>query len=309
MHSPWLVSVQELARRAAHEATAAAGKFQTFGQIISCVDARCFPVWEANLFKHLRMLGADANDRNGSALVERLHHDALRAERLGLRQLVICETHADCAYRQRHGLSEQQVWENFRRWCGRLPNTSIAWCSRELPGQALAVCGTRHRVSASQLQPVANDQVGPVIARYSVRVAGYTDDSVTHDLAQLLLGNARYQQRAAPLPNPCGVVIGSGIPGAPTHYSVSNRVEANLQEALQIALGAIRTQVSDPPEIMLAVARHPARRHRQAEYLDALRRLKGVVGHALAEIGEFGRCTVHTVFAEKGSGELNVVRI
>lgn len=309
MLSPWLTSVQTQCRLATPVAAESAGGYQTFGQIFSCVDARCFPVWGRAPFKHHRILGGHISQRNGVAIAQRLHHDAQRAERRGLLQLAICETHTGCAYRGRYGLSEAHVWEDFRRWCGRLPNTILVWCSRDTLRQALTIHGTFHGVSALQLQTVEGYDLTPTVVRSLFSLTGHYQEPVRHDLACLLEGNLGYLREPAPPPVAAGIVVGSGVPGAPTHFSVSNRFETSLGEAFRIALDRIRRQWDDPPEVAIAIARHPARRHKQDAYLTALRRLHGTVAATLDELGELHRCAVHTLFADKGSGAVTLVRL
>jgi len=302
--------MRQLTRLAAEQALASAELFQTFGQVICCVDPRCTPVYGPTPFKHHGVLGAHIGDRNGVAITNRLEHDARRAVKLGKTQLVIVKFHTDCAYLRKYGLTEDRVWADARAWCWRLPNTTVVRCTRDTATGALTFHGPRHTVEVAKFLSGGNHSVSDLQVRNVLSLAGFDDSAVANDLARFIQGNLAYlRQSLHPLPIPHGVVVGTGIARSASHFSVSNRFEPNLTEALGIAVSKIREQGRESPEVAVVVTRNPRRHDKQGDCVVALRFLKASVQTALNELGLYRKLPLYTLFADKGTGEVLPVAV
>ncbi|MDD5109820.1 MAG: hypothetical protein PHI63_01215 [Patescibacteria group bacterium] len=300
--SSWFAQLQQLTRTAATQ-TAAMPRFRMFGHVVSCMDGRCGEwVCGPSPYKWHRILAALVDNRNAQAFQYRFGHDAARATRLGMRQLAVCLTHTDCAYRELRGLKEEDVWKSFRRNCARLLNTYPVWVSLNVTTGAITIMGER---DITTLDGSADVPIGDAYCESLLRNAGFQNTDIVHDLSLFLQGNLAYLRGPERFDRHIedGIVVGSGVPGAATHFSISNRME-HLPEALGIATSVIgRRQVADP-YVAVSIAQDPQKPARREQYHSVLRHLRGSVERTLGDLGLAGCYAVHTVLSTKGTGEL-----
>lgn len=281
MESTWCWELEQLVKE--HRTAVACSVYHcnTFVQLFGCIDSRCGEqVYSRLPFKHHRILGAHIGDRNGNKVVDRLDHDARRAQRQnpphGLRQLLICETHEDCIWRQRQGLREDVVWASFQRWCHRLPQTDVVWISRHEESGAVKIHGVNGVVDVGQLYRDHEDCSAALCAERLNRVGVASDPDVVHDLTLLIQGNFGYlsQRRQAMPVVPRRVVIGSGVPGAPGHFSISDRME-DVEQALPLALELLRQRHLDHAiQVIVIIPWNPDKPGSRAVAETNLRRLR-----------------------------------
>jgi len=304
----WLLLLRQLAREAAVESTEMPA-FQMFGHHFSCIDGRCgVPVCGRWPYKQHRILAAHIDSRNARSIQRRLAHDATRAYRRGMRQLVICETHTDCAYRHLRHLSEEAVWQSCRKHCARLPNTVAVWLRRDVATGAITIVGEQGVVDAATLQGSVGVNGNGTRCEELLQGAGFHGVDLVHDLAQCLQGNLAYLQE--PHRFDChveeGIVIGSGVPGAPTHFSISNRME-DLAEALGIATSVIGKRGVAEPFVAVAIAQNLGKPAKRGQYAAALDHLRHAVGVILTGLGLMDQYAFSALFSTKGSGDLVVI--
>lgn len=300
----WLDDLCQLAKDAATEAALASQKFRMFGHVFSCIDGRCgVPVYGRLPYKSHRILAAYIDDRNAPLIQRRLIHDSGRAKMRGMRQLVICETHTDCAYRKIRNLTEEEVWESFLKYCSHLRNTAMVWLRRDVATGIITVVGEQGAVDVTGFRSSVKPKESEENCEELIRTAGFIDLDIVNDLAQCLSANYEYLRTPHRFHRHMeeGVVVGTGIPGAATHFSISNRME-NLHRALDIATKFIGDQ--NEAFVAVAISKHPEKNDKSRQYAEALQHLKNAVENILAGLGFAGRYPVCSFISTKGSGDL-----
>lgn len=281
MESTWCWELEALVQEHQRGVAFSICRFKTFVQLFGCIDWRCGgQVYGCLPYKHHRILGAHVGGRNGTAVVGRLDHDAKRAQRQnppnGMWQLLVCETHQDCIWRQRQKLREDAVWASFQRWCHRLPQTNAVWISRHEESGTVKIHGVNGVVDVGQLYQDHEDCSAAHCAARLKHVGVAADPDVVHDLTLLIQGNLGYlsQRRAATPVVPRRVVIGSGVPGAPDHFSISDRME-DMEQALPLALDLLRQRHSDNAiQVIVTIPWNPDKPDSRAAAEANLRRLR-----------------------------------
>ncbi|MDO8560457.1 MAG: hypothetical protein Q7S23_05545 [bacterium] len=301
----WFSRLREQARLAA-EHQAKASEFRMFGHVIGCIDGRCgTPVYGSLPYKHSRILGAYVDRRNARAIMRRLRHDAQRAEARGLRQLVVCETHTDCAYRATLGVSELDVWENFCSWCQTVPNTKLVWISRDVASGAVRIHAANGIVDAARCRELSPHGLSAAQTSELLQRAGICGHDLVHDLSRCLQGNIAYLGQ----PYRCsqhreeGIVVGSGLAGDPSYFMVSDRVQW-LKPALGVAVNLLLQRSSRPIPVAVVIQRHPHRSDKDDAYAINLHALKGAVARALQQLSCQETFPLMTAYAVKGRGDL-----
>ncbi len=309
MNLPWLTPLQEATREARQKANAAMSRVRMLGQVFQCVDPRCSrPVYGDVPYKSHRVLGGSVDERNSAAVVNRLRRDAALACRWNKRQLVICETHTDCKYRELYGLTEEDVWANFQRSCVGLPHTVLVWVSRDVDTGTITIHGTRGRsVPTAAWEKMAVSSINDRALWHLLGQAGFSGNDLLHDLAHCLRGNLGRSRQVVQVPDRVGIVVGSGFAGTPSHFGISDRVE-RLSDALQLAMRVLREKQGSVPYVAVVIPRHPQRIRTKAQaYATALAELKVGVTRELQQLRV--RCPVLTFFATKCTGDLHLAKI
>lgn len=305
MHSTWISLLPELAANAARQTMAVAPRFLTSGHIFLCIDRRCIPVSGPHSFELHPILGGHINDRNGVAIKVRLEQDAFQAQRVRKLQLVIIESHSDCLYCRTCGVAREQIWRDAESWLKSIPNTVIVRRFRDTATGALTYIGPRDAVAVTEF---GRGNVTDTTIHERLFRAGFADPGVINDLATLIQGNLAYLRRTAqPLPEPVGLVIGTGVPRAGTHFSVTE-FETNLQLATEVAFGKI-IEHGVKPEVAVVITRRADCGYTNGECLTALRFLEGSVRTVLSRINGYGALPIHAMLVEKGTGKLTLVEV
>lgn len=300
--------LQEIDERSRHLTGLGVIQPPVFLHRFSCIDGRCR--WAAYRGDGHRPLackqhplpGAHVSHRNERQVISRLTYDVQRARgRMGLHTLVLYESHSDCAYRALCGnMSQQRGWEIFQGHLRAVPDTTLAWVSRDVATGSIKIVGNHGSVDAAQLHHVNLEEL---IAR--LQAIGYPDPKVAATLAACLAGNVAYQQTMphSPEHREEGVVIGARIPGH-GNFQVDNRIVADgLDESLEVVANLLaQRQLKGRPFIFAAIARHPRKYH--GHYLSPTRVLTDDVKAALQRIGHARSFQLYAGTVCKGDGHL-----
>lgn len=280
----------------------------TFLQRFACIDGRCrYAIYRGARQRPLackqhRLPGGLVSSRNAGAVRRRLEHDAQRARStFDCHQLLLCETHTQCAYLELCGAREPAVWEHFQRHLWAVPNTTLAWVRRNVDTGTITVVGHRGAVDAATLP--ARVDAAHLVPR--LQAIGYPDEAVAATLAACLAGNAAYRVTATHCAEheEAGVIVGTHLPGH-RHFAVCNRMAADLDEALEVATGLLRQRrLPQRPFLLTAIARHPDKPH--AAYHGVQRTLHQQAVRSLERIGRRDDFDLYHGTVTKDDGRLH----